>query len=173
MQPRFNANRSRTIPVLGALCFFLSAIEFMIPRPLPFIRIGLANFPILLALEVLPLPGFFTVVLLKIVGQGLIQGTLFSYTFLLSVCGSFGSAAVMALLHKIGKKGISLIGISAAGALTSNSIQLFCAKFLFVGPAMYLIAPPFLAVGLASSVILGAMAEKFCAKSLWTAKVKG
>ena len=42
----------------GALCFFLSAMEYMIPKPLPFLRLGLANLPIMLAVEVLPLPAF-------------------------------------------------------------------------------------------------------------------
>jgi len=173
MQRHFNRKFDRTAAVLGALCFFLSALEFMIPRPLPFIRIGLANFPILLALEILPLPGILTVVFLKILGQGLIQGTLFSYTFLLSAAGSLCSAGIMILLNRLGEKRISLIGVSAAGALTSNIIQLFLAQLLLVGRAMYLIAPPFLAAGLVSSIILGALAETFCRKSLWISRHKG
>ena len=72
----------------GALCFFLSTIEYMIPKPLPFLRLGLANIPILLAIDILPLPAYSVLVLLKILGQGLIGGTLFSYIFLFSAAGS-------------------------------------------------------------------------------------
>ena len=56
----------------AALCFFLSTIEYMIPKPLPFLRLGLANLPIMLAIGVLPPRQFLALVLAKIIGQGLV-----------------------------------------------------------------------------------------------------
>lgn len=54
-----NKKQDALVPVFGALCFFLSAIEFVIPKPLPFLRIGLANVPLILALDVLSFPTFY------------------------------------------------------------------------------------------------------------------
>ena len=48
----------KTIAILGAFCLFLSAIEYMIPKPMPFMRIGLTNVPLLLALDIFPFPEF-------------------------------------------------------------------------------------------------------------------
>ncbi|MGL4985976.1 MAG: Gx transporter family protein, partial [Treponemataceae bacterium] len=86
------------ISTLGALCFFLSTIEYVIPKPVPFFRLGLANLPLLLAVEILCLPEFLILVLIKIVGQNLLAGTLFSYVFLLSAIGTLGSALAMVIL---------------------------------------------------------------------------
>ncbi len=157
--------------ILGALSFFFAAVEYMVPKPVPFFRLGLANFPILLSFYVLPLPHIFLLALLKTVGQGLIQGTLFSYTALLSVSGSFTSAGTMVLLAVVFRNRISLIGLSVAGALGSNLIQLLLAKLLITGEATYLIVPPFLIVGLVSSIVLGTLARRFVRSSLWVRSV--
>ena len=66
--------------LLGALSLFLSTLEYLIPKPLPFIRLGLANLPILIALFLLPPKFIFLLIGLKILGQGLVNGTLFSYS---------------------------------------------------------------------------------------------
>ena len=92
---------------LGALCFFLSAIEFMIPKPLPFLRIGLANLPLMLAVAILPLRGYAALVLVKLFGQALVGGTLFSWIFLFSLAGTISSATIMYLLKKTLRSHIS------------------------------------------------------------------
>ena len=153
--------------VLGALALFLSTIEYLIPKPLPFIRIGLANLPILLSLSILSPRDIFLLVLLKIFGQGLINGTLFSYAFLFSTGGSFVSAGVMLLLHRIFKNAISPVGLSVAGALGSNLTQLLLARLLIIGPSTMLIAPPLLGIGLVSSLLLGFFAASFQKRSKW------
>ena len=37
------------LPFFTALCMFLSAVEYAVPKPLPFMRLGLANVPLMLA----------------------------------------------------------------------------------------------------------------------------
>jgi len=74
----------RNLALLGAFCLFLSAVEYMIPKPLPFMRIGLANLPLMLALDIFPLYAFLILVCVKVLGQALITGTLFSYFFIFS-----------------------------------------------------------------------------------------
>jgi heptaprenyl diphosphate synthase len=147
------------------VCLFLASIEYMIPRPLPFLRIGLANLPLLLALDLLPAGPFFLLLALKILGQSLIQGSLFSYLFVFSLSGSLASGGIMWLTRKALGARISLIGVSILGALASNLAQLSLARVLVFGPSAWMIAPPFLLVGLATSAALGFLAELYRRRS--------
>ncbi len=156
----------------GALCFFLSTIEYMIPKPLPFLRLGLANLPIMLAVDILPLPAFLTLVAIKVLGQGLVGGTLFSYIFVFSAAGSVTSAVLMAGIRKLFKTRVSWIGVGVAGAFASNAAQLALARFWIFGASAWYIAPPFLAVGTVTGVLLGAFANAFAERSEWYADVR-
>ena len=73
----------------------------------------------------------------------------------------------MLLLYNVLKKRVSLIGISIAGAMASNIAQLLLSRYLLFGEAAKLVAPPFLIVGLVTSIILGVFAQQFIAKSRW------
>jgi len=155
----------KNIAMLGAFCLFLSAVEYMLPRPLPFIRIGLANLPLMIALDILPFPSFLILVCIKIFGQALITGTLFSYIFLFSLAGTFTSAMLMFALRRIFGNRITFIGIGTAGAMVSNVSQLaFAWLFIFRQSVRY-IAPPFLAVGLVTGILLGIFCEAFIRRS--------
>jgi len=159
----------RTLALLGSLCLFLSGIEYLIPKPLPFMRIGLANLPLLLALDLFSFKEFFLLALLKVLGQGIIGGTLFSWVFLFSLAGTFASAAVMyAVRAVLGKKYVGFVGIGCAGAWASNSVQLVLARFLVFGPAaLRYLTPPFLVSGLVTGIALGLVCEYFCRHSRW------
>jgi heptaprenyl diphosphate synthase len=149
---------------------FLSAIEYLIPKPLPFMRIGLANLPLLLALDIFGPGEFFLLSLLKVLGQGIIGGTLFSYVFLFSLAGTFASAALMYLLRKLlGKKHLGFAGLGCAGAMASNGIQLVLARYLIFGASLRYLIPPFLASGFITGIILGLICEYFCRHSRWYA----
>lgn len=160
------------IALLGAFSLFLSTIEFLIPKPLPFIRLGLANLPILISLEIVAPQYTLLLVLVKVIGQGLVNGTIFSYAFIFSAAGSFTAGLAMIAVKRIGKNRISLIGISIIGAVTSNLVQIFIARLLIIGKGALYIAPPFLAIGLVSSVLLGVFANRFSKQSKWLLKVR-
>ena len=85
----------------SALCLFLSMIEYAIPKPLPFLRLGLANLPILLAFPKFRLKDIVLLVAIKTLGQGLISGTLFSYVFLFSAVGSSAAALGMGIMYHL------------------------------------------------------------------------
>ena len=155
------------VSFLAALCLFLGAIEYMLPKPVPFLRLGLANLPILLALSLLNTPYLLLLILLKVLAQALIQGTLFSYTLLLSFSGSFASGLVMLAAHRLFGRAITLVGISIFGAMASNLCQLFLAVYLIFGKSGWMIAPVLLGIGLASSTLLGLFAEAFNRISRW------
>ncbi|MDR3303028.1 MAG: Gx transporter family protein [Treponema sp.] len=166
--PWFGREERRNIAILGAFCLFLSSIEYMIPKPLPFMRLGLANIPLMLAIDVFPVSAFALLALLKVTGQAVISGTLFSYVFLFSLVGTASSALVMyALRRALGPKLIGFVGASVSGALVSNASQLVLARVFVFGEGIRFLIPPFLGAGLISGVALGLFCEQFAAHSRW------
>ena len=163
----------KNLALLGAFCLFLSAVEYMIPKPLPFMRIGLANLPLILALDIFPLYAFLILVCVKVLGQALITGTLFSYIFLFSLTGTFLSALLMFLLRRIfclklsGHERITFIGIGTAGAMVSNLSQLALARVFIFRENIIYITPVFLLSGLITGIVLGIFCEVFADRSRW------
>jgi heptaprenyl diphosphate synthase len=167
------ARRELLTAFLGAFCFFLSAVEYMIPKPLPFMRLGIANLPILLAVDILPLPWFLLLALVKVVGMSLVSGSLFSYVALFSLAGTMSAALVMWASRKAGGRLLSMVGVSILGAVASNAVQIFLAMAFVFGRAARLIAPPFLGMGLVTGALLGMLVERFMLASSWYARVTG
>jgi len=164
----------KTLALLGAFCLFLSTIEYMIPKPLPFMRIGLANLPLMLALDIFPFPTFLVLVGIKVLGQALITGTLFSYIFLFSLAGtSLAALSMYGLRRLLGRDRITFIGLGTAGAMMSNLSQLALAWFFIFRDNVRYIAPPFLAAGLVTGIALGVFCEVFAGRSRWYAGVRG
>ena len=156
-----------TLPLLAACCIFLSMIEYIIPKPIIFMRYGIANIPIMISLKIFS-PGMTMIlVLLKIIGQGIITGTIFSYIFLFSFSGSLASGLVMIFIYKIFKDKITMVGVSVAGAFASNIIQLIVAKYFIFGKAAIIMGPPIILIGTVTSVFVGIFAELFILKSQW------
>jgi heptaprenyl diphosphate synthase len=162
-----HARKLDIIAFFGALCLFFSTIEYLFPKPVPFFRLGLANIPVLISLGLFS-PGYvLLLVALKVVGQGLVNGTLASYVFLFSAAGSLTSALVMLLAYHAGRRWISLIGVSVFGALASNAVQITLSVLFIFGESSWVIAPVFLGLGVASGVVVGLFAERFYNRSRW------
>lgn len=164
---RLHEKRYDTVAFMGALCLFFSTLEYLIPKPFPFFRLGLANLPVLLSLSIFSPSDVFLLVLLKVVGQGLVNGTLASYVFLFSAAGSFASAIVMLAVHRAGRRWVTLIGVSVFGSLASNAVQITLSVTFIFGDTAWVIAPLFLGIGVASGFVVGLVAERFHARSRW------
>ena len=160
------------IPLFGGFCFFLSAIEIMIPKPVPFFRIGLANLPVILGIDLFSFPAFVLLLVIKVLGQALISGTLFSYIVLFSAIGTFSSGLLMYAMRKIPRKTISFMGISLAGAFVSNSLQFLLAVLLMFGKSAVYIIPPVFSLGTLTALFLGWFASEFEIQSVWYQRVK-
>lgn len=160
---------SEKLAYFSALCFFLSAVEYVIPKPVPFFRIGFANIPLMLSLSVFTKREVFVLCFSKIFFQAVISGTFFSYIFVFSFAGTFASVCAMMLVYNLlSKKNlVSWIGVCAAGAFANNVVQLLLSYFYIFGSSTRLIAPWILLVSLISSILLGIFANIFCSKSLW------
>jgi len=156
----------RKIAFIASSTLLLSTLEYLIPKPLPFLRLGLANIPLLLILDSVSLGAYSVVLLLKAIGQGMISGTLFSYLFFISLAGTLASGYAMKGVKVLLKHHVSLVGCSLVGAFVSNLAQLQVASWVAYGPAIWVAAPLMLSLGLFSSLILGLLAQRYQHKGL-------
>ncbi|MCK9169995.1 MAG: Gx transporter family protein [Treponema sp.] len=157
------------VSFFAALCLFLAAVEYAVPKPFPFMRLGLANLPILLSLTKLPKRHVLLLIIFKVLGQALISGTLFSYVFVFSAAGSAASGLTMLLLYSVFQRtgNVSNIGLSVSGAFANNCAQVAVARVMVFGENTKYIAPVLFATGLATGLTLGIFANTFCARSEW------
>ena len=144
---------------LCALTLLFSYAELILPRILPFFRLGLANTVILIALD-LNFTSYLLLSILKATAASLTGGTLFSPFFMISLLQSLASALVMRLLYKvISKKLISLYGISVAGSAISAFIQIFLTS-LYIGQGTFALLGPMLIFNTASGILTAFFCEK-------------
>lgn len=160
-------NRREITAFFGALCLFLSAVEYLIPKPLPFFRLGLANLPLLLGLRFLKPKDLILVLLLKVIGQGLVNGTLASYVFLFSLAGSVVSVFTMSAVYRLGGRHVGLVGVSLSGALASSLVQVALAVTFIFGETARVIAPFSIGSGIVTGLIIGVFADRFVSSSAW------
>jgi len=152
------SRRDEEICSVASLCLLFSMAEYLIPKPLPFCKLGLANLPLLLILSRWDWGGYLLVVTLKLLGSLLVGGTLFSPIALITASGGIASALAMKGLDSLCKERISFVGISVMGALASNLVQLASASLLVYGTSIWAVAPLLCSIGLASGIILGFLA---------------
>lgn len=155
---------------LAALTLVLSYAELLIPRVIPFFRLGLGNAALLMGLTTgLSFPAFMLLSVVKSVCANLMAGILFSPFFLVSFCQSVSSAFVMFVLYKISSAGknplrlFGLYGVSVAGSTVSAVVQIFLSS-LYLGQGTYSLLGPMLLFNLVSGVITAFVAEKYNAR---------
>ncbi len=143
---------------LAALSIFLSAAEMFLPRFLPFFRIGLANIPLLMALD-LDLPSFMVLSLLKGIGTSYTSGSLFSVFALMSLLQSLAAGFAMHAAKRIAGSHISIYGISLAGAIASNAVQIAIAV-LYTGRGALAFLPAMLIISLPAALATAAISQR-------------
>ena len=143
---------------LAALSLLMSAAELMVPRILPFFRLGLANIPLLMALG-LDWRSYLMLLLLKAVGNAYISGTLFSVFALMSLAQTLASGSVMYVLGHLPGNRISVYGISLLGALASSVTQIAVAA-LYVGRGTLAFLPLIILLSLPSSILVAFLSQR-------------
>ena len=143
---------------LAALALFLSAVEMFIPRFVPFFRIGLANIPILQALN-MDAGSFLILLFLKGIGTSYISGNLFSIFAIVSIAQSLVAGGIMYMLKRAFPAGLSIYGISLAGALGSSFAQIALTT-LYAGKGTLAFLPLMLILSIPSALITAALSEK-------------
>lgn len=148
-------NQISIIALLLALATIMASVESLIPMPLPFIRLGLANGVTLLALKWFGFRKGIFLTLTRVVLAGLIVGRIFQPTFFMSLFGGLVAAVIMALILRWEGCWFSLIGISILGAFFHNVTQLIVASLIlnqFIGLLLW---PVFFATSLCTGALIG------------------
>ena len=160
-KPQENAFQGQKIARLAALTLIFSYAEVLIPRIIPFFRLGLGNAALLMAFE-LPFPSYLFLSLIKSLCSNLMAGTLISPFFIISLAQSLLSALVMWIFYKINfackNKLFSLFGISMLGSAVSALVQIFLSS-LYLGSGTLSLLGIMLIFNVISAILTAVLAE--------------
>lgn len=148
------AKRIVRIALWTACAVAIAGIERLMPTPLPWIKLGLANGVALLVLMRMGFGAALVVNIARAVLIGFLLGTWATPVFLMSLGGAVVAVSAMALAKSTGR--IGLIGISTLGAFTHMLVQFLLAAMLLVHHAGILIfTGPSLFAAIAAGIITG------------------
>lgn len=137
--------------VVGLLMFIFEAY---IPRPIPWLKLGLANVATILALYWLGWRAAVLVSVFRIVIGAFFTGMLFSPGFFLSLSGGLAAVLAMAVLWRMGCFGI--IAVSISGAIAHSFTQLLVAVyFLFNNSVLWYVLPYLLLTAILTGALVG------------------
>lgn len=155
-------NRSRRQVFIGlfiAIAVSLHAFESLLPTPVPWLRLGLANVMTLVALYLYDGRAAWSVSLARVGIGALLLGRLFSPGFWLALVGTIFATSAMIIVYRVAGRRLSPIGVSAVGAGGHALGQLLAARLLIVQhAAIWQIFPFFLLFTLFAGVLTGWLA---------------
>ncbi len=156
------------IAVLSAYALALHGFESLLPTPIPWLRLGLANIITLVALVLYGFRTAMTVTLIRVVLASIFLGTFLGPSFMLSFSGGVASTAAMGLAYAAFEGLFGPVGLSLIGALFHNIAQLTLAYFLFIQriEAVIFIAPVIILIGTLTGVANGAVSGLLIKKIL-------
>ena len=119
-----------------ALASAFAFVEYMIPKPLPMLRLGLANAVVILFILHRHYRAAFLIALIRPILVSFVVGNIFSPPFWLGLSGSLCASLCMIGVFALFKKAISPIGISLIGAFVHITAQLFMVYLLGILPSV-------------------------------------
>jgi heptaprenyl diphosphate synthase len=159
-------NPERRLIYLGfftAFAVMVYILETFIPKPLPFLKIGLANIVVLMLLTSGYPWSALLVAICKTLFGGLLSGTFLSPGTLLSLGGSLLAFVAMVIADQE-IFGFSIIGISICGAVAHNFGQLLVARLIVIQQdSIFYLTPFMILVGIATGLVIGYITDIFIA----------
>ena len=148
--------QDHTLARLAALGIVIALLESAIPSPLPGVKPGLANLVTLIALQQLGWRAACWVSLLRIIGSGLLLGSLFSPGFWLSLSGGLVSLLSLALASRLPARFFGVLSHSLLAAMGHLAGQLLLARlWLMPHDGVWLLLPPLMLSSLLGGVATG------------------
>lgn len=142
-----------------AIAVTLHVLESLLPTPMPWLRLGLANIMTLTALYLYGARAAWTVSLARVGIGALLLGRLFSPGFWLAAAGALVATSAMIIVYRVAGRRLSPIGISAVGATGHALGQTLTARLLVIQhPAIWQIFPVFLLFTVFSGILTGWLA---------------
>jgi heptaprenyl diphosphate synthase len=153
------ARRQVFLALFIAVAVTMHALETLLPTPVPWLRIGLANIMTLAALYLFDGRAAWTVSLARVGMGSLLLGRLFSPGFWLALSGTIVATSAMIVVCRLAARRMSPIGISAVGAAGHALGQILAARLLVIQhPAIWKIFPLFLCFTVFAGILTGWLA---------------
>lgn len=147
------------VGALSALAMALGYLESFVPIPIPGVRLGLANVPILVALARGDVRAATLVALVKVMATGLLFGN--PVTLAYSCTGTLLALACMTPLSRLRTMRIEMV--SVVGALAHEAGQLLVAQALLGTPLVWYGAPLLAVAGCITGLLCGIVADGLAA----------
>ena len=147
--------------IFVALSAAIFVLEGYIPRPLPWVKLGLANVISVLLIYYFPLSFVLKVVFYRVIIGSIFAATIFTPSFFLSMGGGISSALMMYIFKKFFGKYLSPLGISIIGAETHILTQLIIVYlFIIKDKDIFNILPVLIIFALVTGSIIGIISLK-------------
>jgi heptaprenyl diphosphate synthase len=142
------------IGLLGAAAVVLFIFESLAPRPLPWMKLGLGNLPVVLGMSIYGPPAALAI--------SLLNGAWAGPSFFIGGGAGLCSWLLMAMVWYWGRPYFSEIGLSIWGALAHQVSQLALA-YIYIGQvALFSLLPLALLSALLSGILIGLLAHWLC-----------
>ena len=156
----------RELTLLVVAASVLGVVDSMVPKPLPFLRIGLANIPSVISILRFGWLRTLELNVTRALAVAMVTGTVGTPTFILSLAGASVSATVMGIVYGLFRGRISPIGVSVSGAVTSLWTQLIAASIILHDIPLQNLIPPLTIWGVLSGLLVGVLARNAMVKLL-------
>jgi heptaprenyl diphosphate synthase len=149
------------IAVLSAYALALHGFESLIPMPIPWLRVGLANIITVTTFILFGFRAAMMVTLVRVFIASLLTGSFLGPGFILSLSGGVLSILAMGTVSSLVPGLFGPVGLSLIGALFHNLAQLFFAYLLFVQKAepVLIITPVLMLIGTLTGLVNGLVAD--------------
>ena len=155
------------IAMLSAMAVVISILEGFIPMAIPDIKLGLANIIILVMLYEFKPYEAFLVDVVRVLIVALINGTIASPIFFLSLFGMLASFSIMLLFSRF--NGFSIIIVSILGAVFHMAGQLLSLMMLIDINDVIVAIPVLSLIAIATGLVTGIAARLYLKRGI-TAK---
>ena len=147
------------LALLAAVSLILFVLEAAAPRPLPWMKLGLGNVAVLMALMLYDLRGALAVASIKILVGGLVTGAFAGPSFALAAGAGITSLLFMAGGQWLAGQKLSAVGLSVLGAGAHQVSQLLLASIFLGHPGLLGLLPLFVVSGIVAGGLTGIVAH--------------
>ena len=147
------------LALLCAVALILFVFEAAAPRPLPWLKLGLGNVAVLMALLLYDFRGAFAVTAIKILVGSLVTGAFAGPSFVLASGAGLASLLLMAGGRRMASNRLSAVGLSILGAGAHQVTQLLLASIYLGHPGLLGLFPLFVVSGIVSGGLTGVVAH--------------
>lgn len=149
------------IAILSAYALALHGFESLIPMPIPWIRVGLANIITVTTFILFGFRAAMMVTLVRVFIASLLTGSFLGPGFILSLGGGVSGILAMGFVLSLVPGLFGPVGLSLIGALFHNLAQLFLAYILFIQKIepVLIITPVLMLIGTVTGLVNGLVAD--------------